>query len=236
MNTMTTMKKALAGTIVLLVIALSSQAAVVYDLETDWSDAANPNGVWSLKKNHVDLFTINQSDYFQNASGQKAWADHPSPQAAHVPFWMKGSSGQVTAHGAELDRTGSDYTAVVWTSPLGGEIQIDGALWPLGVSGRIMRWQLLVDGALVSQGDLVANGAYDVNNPFDLSGGSGGPGVLTQLVEIGDEIELGLVSISESGNLGNTVAVDFSVTPEPTTMLLLTAGIFPALMRRRRQS
>ena len=221
--------------IVLFAGAPSSQAAV-YDLADDWSDASNPNGVWSLKKNHVDLFTINQPDYYQNGTNQKAWADQPSALNAHVPVWVKrNEDGNINAHSAELDRTGSDYTAAVWTSPLAGQILMSGKLWTTRPGGRVVRWQLRVDGAVVSQGDLVANGTHDENTPFDLAAGSGGLGALVQTVQIGDEVELGLVSVSQSGDLGDVIGMDLTIVPEPTTLAMMVLGTLKLLTRRRKR-
>ena len=223
------------GALATLLAGATTPLYAVYDLTADWSDAANPNGVWSLKKNHADLFTTNLPDYFQNGSNQAAWADDPSPQLRHVPVWMKtNAEGLIHAHGAELDRTGSDYTGAVWTSPLAGEIQIDGEAWTTWLSGRAMRWQLRVNGALVSEGDLIANGSNDAGNPFDFADGSGGPGVLTQIVGVGDQVELGLLSVSQGGNLGDTIGLRFAIVPEPATLVFLAAGALSLTVRRKR--
>ena len=222
--------------VIVLSAGASSARAAVSNLADDWSDTSNPNGVWSLKKIHVDLFTINFADYYQNGTNQKAWADDPSALLRHVPVWLKrNDNGQINAHGAEFDRTGSDYTAAVWTSPATAQIQISGSVWTTWLSGRAMRWQLRVDGAVVSQGDLVANGTHDENNPFDLADGSGGPGVLTQAVQAGDEVELGLVSLDQSGNMGDTLGLDFTIVPEPTTLAMIALGTLQLLARRRKR-
>lgn len=148
---------------------------------------------------------------------------------------MKRTDGLIYAHGAELDHTGSDYTSAVWTSPLAGDVQVGGALWNTWRSGRQMRWQLRVNDTIVSQGDLFANGVYDEASPFALADGDGGPAALTQTVQIGDRLELALVSMLSSGNLGDEVGVEFTIVSEPATLSLL-AVLALAMPRRRRSA
>ena len=217
-----------------LVLCIGPAEAAMWDLGADWSDDQNPNGVWTLMKSNTATFTINQPDYFQNGSNQRAWADEPASLNAHVPFWLKGKdNGVIIAHGAELDRTGTDYTSAVWTSPLAGDVQVGGALWNTWRSGRQMRWQLRVNDTVVSQGDLYGNGVYDEASPFALADGNGGSAALTQTVQIGDRLELALVSMSSGGNLGDNLGVEFTIVPEPATLSLLAVGAL-AIMRRRR--
>ena len=147
---------------------------------------------------------------------------------------MKRTDGLIYAHGTELDRTGSDYTSAVRTSPLTGDVQISGALWNTRVIGRHMRRQLRVNDTVVSRGDLSANGVYDEASPFALADGDGGPAALAQTVQIGDRLELALVSMSSSANLGDEVGVEFTIVPEPATLSLL--AVFALAMPRQRRS
>jgi len=223
--------------VILSAAGTSSLYATNYDLNDDWSDLSNPNGVWSLVKNHEgDLFTTNQPDYYNDGSNQNAWADDLWGTLAHVPYWMKwNDDGLIYAHTPEFDRTGTDYTSAVWTSPLAGPVEISGELWSTWVSGRELSWQLKLNGTIISSALLVADGTYDENNPFDLADGSGGAAALTQTVEIGDTLELGLVSISENGNLGDEVGLEFTILPEPSSLALLGVGVLALVRRKIRQ-
>jgi hypothetical protein len=128
--------------VLLLVAGLlpgSPVAAAVYNLAADWSDVQNPFGVWQLWKAPGVLFTTN---LIWDGSGQRAWADAPIPEDDHVPVWMKYTGlgdggnlapGDILAHGAEFDRTGTNLTSVVWTSPVTGTAVISGG------SGRSRR-------------------------------------------------------------------------------------------------
>lgn len=195
----------------------------VFDLSADWSDLQNPFGVWRLKKSGNSLFAINQSDFFSDGSGFHAWADQPFMQDMHVPMWglvdAAASShlypgyvlpGDITMHGAELDRTGSDFTSVVWTAPAAGMAEVSGSLWtnldPCCTS-RQARVELRKNDVVVSDVTLTSGGSYTRNSPFTWSAGSGGPAATHQPVQAGDQLEIAVISLTESGNLGMQISM-----------------------------
>ena len=59
--------------------------ATLYDLKTDWSTAANPNGVWTYRRGTTVLPL--QTDYY--AAGQYAWAEAQYAQTGHVLVRMQ---------------------------------------------------------------------------------------------------------------------------------------------------
>ncbi|MBI5386505.1 MAG: hypothetical protein HZA90_17690 [Verrucomicrobia bacterium] len=176
----------------------------VYDLAADWSTNQNPFGAWSLYKSETALFTTYQAGY--------GWADEPAGLNAHVPVWGR-TAGEtsVWVHGAELDRTGSDVTKARWTSPTNGLATVQGAVWMPADQGRRMGWQLRKNGVALSAGEVFSGDPYDQANPFRFELGSGGVAALTQPVLAGDFIELALISLSENGNLGESVGVNVRV-------------------------
>lgn len=192
--------------------------AVVYNLGSDWSDEVNPFGHWMLKKSRTELFTINQADY--DGAGNNAWADEVFPEPRHVPFWTKGlrpellpSYGPDTifVHGGELDRTGSDFTSVIWTAPTSASVEIVGKVWTVTSFGRSQRFVLRKNGSELSDAILISDGSHTFSNPVRLDQFSGGLAVTRQNVVAGDRLELGVVTLSEDGNLGDTMALTFEI-------------------------
>ena len=150
---------------VVLPLGAARAATTEYDLSGDWSNTQNPFGTWSLYKSSAALFALNLAEFYGNSTYQAAWADQQYPNQTHVPVWMKIRTasallqpGDIMARGAELDRTGSDFTSVVWTSPTAGNIGISGGIWSASNSSRTMRWQLLDEGTLLSEADMVSDG------------------------------------------------------------------------------
>lgn len=219
--------------------------AAVYDLATDWSDTANPNGVWALWKSPGKLFTIRQTDYFADGSNQVAWADDqigpPEPDGRyHVPAWMKATGtwslvtpGTIVMHGVDPNVTpGLSYSSVTWTSPSDGTISIEGGVWHGGLN-RPQIWSIRKNGTTLSSGEFNYTDPYTQANPFDFASGSGGAGALNQFVSTGDVIEL--VIGPKSGTVGTFVGLTFAIelVPEPASLCLLSlGGLF--LLRRRR--
>lgn len=209
----------------------------VYNLADNWSDVNNPNGVWRLNKAPGTAFTTNQTDYWSNSTGQRAWAEQPYPQNAHVPFWMKvttnalagfASAGSLVMHTAETGRTGTELSSVAWTAPAGGTVLIAGSTWGhKDFSNRPQRWELLANGVSLTQGDLVFADAYTESAPFDFASGTSGASVLTRTVQSNDVIELRIYRQAGSP-YGDLVGLNFSVSltaiPEPASAALVAAG------------
>ena len=211
----------------LLLICAAAQAAV-WDLSSDWSDVQNPMGVWSLKKSPAALFTINGAW----GDSQHAWYD------VFVPVWMKRSNGDIWAHGAEFDYTGTNQTSVVFTSPREGAFKVTGAIWEISSNRRSMSWELRKNGAVLSAGTVITDGRYTRSSPFNLATGTGGPTVLEQNLGAGDQIELAFISNSQGGRLGDFLGLTIVVgsVPEPSSLLALSGGLacLISVLRRRR--
>jgi len=211
-----------ALTLLALISAAPAARAEVldYDLAEQWSDLENPFFPWTLWKSPSELFGINQPDYFQDESGRRAWADQPCCLQMHVPVWssdVSESEPVVWMHGAEFDRTGTNVTSADWISYFAGTATIDGAVWQTWTGHRAMRWSLVHNGTILTSGDIVTDGTYTEAAPFDFAAGSGGPGALVRTVEAGDRIELRMTSLSEGGNLGESLWLRFHITLDTGT-------------------
>ncbi|MBL8059083.1 MAG: hypothetical protein JNK63_00030 [Chthonomonas sp.] len=216
----------------ILVLVFASSACLAqgafWQLGNDFSNTTNPNGVWTLLKNPTMPFTSCWPDYYQNSSNQPTWAEEQFPQNAHVPFWASSTvdnfqgldlkKGDVFAHGAETDRTGTDYTAVRWTAPHAGVAAIQAYIWNVRVLGRTMVWEIKKNGVAVSQGLITSNGSYPSTSKLNLASGSGGPAALNHAVVAGDTLELGLTSSPPV--VGEIMGIIFNVATDQPSRLV----------------
>jgi len=172
---------------------------------------------------------------------QKAWADDPYPVIAHVPVWMKATApttydylpGDIVMHGSVNWRTGSMNTSAVWTSDINGVATITGSTWIVRNIGRQMDWGLFKNGTLLTSGHIFGGDGHTRANPFDFSAGSGGAGVLTQNVAVGDRLELRYISLDDLPDMAGVRFQVNAVVPEPASLLTLTLGL-TALARRKK--
>lgn len=201
--------------------------AAVWAADNDFSATMNPNGPWTLMKNPSSPFTTCFPDYYQNGSNQQTWADGLWPTQLHVPSWARATvdnfdgldlrKGSLYAHGAETDRTGTDYTAVRWTAPHAGAATISGRIWNVRNLGRTMIWQLKKNGSVISQGSITGGDGFTYATPQDWANGTGGLAALQQNVVAGDTLELGLISVPSV--VGELVGLVFNIaTNQPSRL------------------
>lgn len=116
---------------------------------------------------------------------QPAWAVN----AAGVPGWAKSVGisvydmppGRVFCHSP---------TVLRWTSPVRGQIEIQGGLWVCRNIGRVQKWELRRNGVRLTDG-MLAWGPTSAA-PQSYASGSAGAAALQVAVEPGDWIELAL--------------------------------------------
>ncbi len=204
--------------------ALSAGAGVAcgqqYDVTADWSDKANPNGVWSYRAGGADLPHVDDWQSSGFSSDQPGWATGEETGEAFIPFWFRSIgaelfvhdwiAGDVVVHTTDAGNGGANGPATLrWTSPVRGVVTIDGAVWMGRDIGRGNDWFVLHNGVTLTYGTIFDGDAYGRANPFDLANGIGGPGAVTdRAVERGDAMALRLVRTSVSGDF---VGVRFTV-------------------------
>lgn len=165
-------------------------APQTWNLTTDWSDANNPFGVWSLFQAPGQLFTGKQLDYWRDGKNQKAWAAAPADPTGqdplHVPYWVKVTSvsscpcnpgfftaGTVAVSTAQFVGN-NGRTSIAWTSPRDGQALIQGGVWLSKFHpGRPQAWELSHEGTLLTFGALSDSDSYRQNSPFLFANGSG---------------------------------------------------------------
>ena len=212
---------ALAMTVAILPAGSSFASAATYDLEADWSDASNQNGVWTYREGTDALPFVPDWTPLSAPSVQPAWA--PSAAVGNfLPAWFKSTSdnpqgmdflvGDVLVHTTDaINGPSSGVSNVIWTSPINGVIDESGAVWMVRDIARGNTWELLLNGLSLTSGAIADGDPFDRNNPFDFAAGSGGPSVVDDIaVTIGDVIELRIVKTSVAGDI---VGVKLAITP-----------------------
>lgn len=171
-----------------------------WNLKTDWSDSANPNGVWSYREGanalpHTDGWCSNQVAY---VGLQPAWAYNGANN--FLPSWFKSSTatyfakdfqiGDVVGHALDPANGGGHAQGrIVWTSPINGNVNISGAAWLGRTSlGRSDQWILYHGSTQMRSGTIYSSDAYNRSNPFYFLNGSGTASLENVPVTVGDTI------------------------------------------------
>jgi hypothetical protein len=230
--------------------SIAAQPAT-YDLNADWSDVSNSNGVWTYREG---TNTLPHVAAWQGLSGdfdtpQPAWAPNATG-SSNLPPWFKSSAivglphphdwqiGDVLTHSTDgFNGIGNGASNVIWTSPVVGTATISGNVWMGRDISRSNHWALYHNGSLLTEGDISSGDPYNRASPFDFANGSGGPLVLQDIpVSAGTVFELRITRTSVPGDYAG---VNFTVTtiPEPATAILAVACAAAFSIRRgkRRQ-
>ena len=211
----------------LIVFALSvsprrAQSQTLYDLNTAWSDSSNPNNVWTYREGSNALPHVNawQGLIGDFSAAQPAWA-RADVGNTNLPAWMKVVAPTNIAHDWQLgdiivhttdsfNGVGSGDANVIWTSPITGTINIGGGVWMGRDIGRSNHWNVSLDAAVLSGGDIFSGDPYSRASPFNFAAGSGGAAAVTKVAVFkGDVIELKLTKTSAPGDY---VGVNLGIT------------------------
>lgn len=205
----------------------ASTNGVIYDLQNDWSDVENPNGVWAL--NAGDSILIPVQDL--SATGIDVW-DIPQPGFTAqpifgdiTPVWFRATgpldngnpdyeNGDIVTHTSRGQVPNSNVT---WTSDTNGLIDITGSVWATREFGRTNDWFIYLNDELLTSGTVSDGDPFDRENPFRFEDGSGGSAALESLaVSMGDVVKL---EFEQKFGFGEDyVGVNFTITVvAPTT-------------------
>ena len=147
-----------------------------HNLAADWSDASNPNGLWSLKRNSSNISThVNAWNGGAFVGGpQPAWVINDN--IAQVPNFFKrvadGGSYDLPAGttAGHAPGAGMGTSKVVWTSDETGTVQVTGEIWYASSLGRSVQWGLYLNGSSLSVGGIVSDGdPYSSSSPLEFS-------------------------------------------------------------------
>jgi hypothetical protein len=210
-------------------LAANAEAAVTNDLGVEWSETANPNGVWSCNEGTNVLPHVAWWDHLQGGwtCPQPAWATCEDCNS-RVPAWFRSvgceapgydfQAGDIIVHsGDSTSGVGKGPANVTWTSTFHGAVTITGAVWlgrDLG-QGRANHWSLYHGTTLLTEGDVFDGDSYSRSTPFFFSAGSGGSNAVRNLaVAPGDCVKLELVKTAASP-YGEFTGVKLAVVSVP---------------------
>ena len=213
-----------------------------WDLAADWSNANNPNGVWTIGgydpvSGIWTTWSTLCTDWLGNI-GQSAWGFPGTPGLFKSVGGLWGVPvGRVGGH---TMAPGSAYMAAKWTAPADMVVNIVGdAYTPFDPTNRPAAVGLYVKNVVVVDGVAIPDTATAAN-PFTLVAAGGGGALLNVSVLQGQTIILGVRSMpTEIGYAGpNAMDLTISQVPEPGALGVLSTGIislFGLAVRRRRR-
>jgi hypothetical protein len=160
---------AMAASLALLHSAGTASAALpsVYNVNTDWSDTDNPNGVWSYNYGNSPI-PVHQTFFWGGAGwgiydfgeasllkGNPIPTGTPDPFGSTTPAVHDWLPGDVMMHAISIPYGGdTTFINVRWTSPGDGTIDITGRAWDGMIQPYVDRdvaWALLVGGQTIAE-------------------------------------------------------------------------------------
>jgi len=232
------------GTAIVWLMASCAWAADLvqyhYSLNADWSDVANPNGVWSYNHGDVPIKTYQTFWWGQAGWGYYSNADGSilkgSPESGKDHDWLL---GDVVMHSLSRNYGGATtFLNVKWTSPADGVVDIAGRAWEAEIyADRDVRWTLSVAGQTVAARGSV-QGLYRTDAGAQFAANvTAGSSLQNIPVNVGDVVQFSVMSEQGYGHfVGVEENITLTVVPEPGVGALLVAGgAALGMMRRCRQ-
>jgi hypothetical protein len=136
-----------------------------YSLNANWSNTANPNGVWSYNQNASPITTFQTFWWGQPGWGYLWLGDGCIMKGSSYPEGMLDPwgnplqpphdwrSGDVVLHALSIPYGGdTTFVNITWTAPADGRIDISGRAWDAVIfPDRDVSWSLIVGGEIVAQ-------------------------------------------------------------------------------------
>jgi hypothetical protein len=206
--------------------------AATYDLQTQWSDANNPNGAWAYRQGTTALPSI--PDWRGWGS---AWAAGTNA-GSYLPAFFKydgggpfsALAGDILMHSVDAANGNPSLGEgnVIFTSLGAGIATISGKVWDAQQTGRTQDWQVLVNNAVVASG--IFDGLNDRNNPATFS--------FVIALALNDVVEL--TTFRHLFGTGNLNGIDLTIdvaaaVPIPATLPMFVSGLAGLGWLARRQ-
>lgn len=196
-----------------LALACAAAALAADNLTSDWSDATNPFGPWSMNEgaDALPFVAAWQATLGGWTQPQPGWASS-SDGNNRLPFFFKSNgsevfgpdwaAGDVVCHSWDATNgAGNEQARAVWTASQQGVVHVSGNVWLGRDIGRAVDWSIEVNNSRRTGGSLFDGDPYSSANPFNLASGDGGPSSLRGVIVLpGDQVALRLDTISFSGD------------------------------------
>lgn len=240
-------------TLLPLVTALcctAAQAATVYDLSSDFSNASNPNGVWSFTQGSTPLehYSSSTANTLNPALANGYWGTGSNLNVNTPEVAKATTNGSTTGAYSNADFLNGDVILhstnpgtgaplfINWTAPAAGTIDVSGLTWyahsPVSRSNDV----LVTLGANTLTNGVVSNSTNNGrSNAFSYSF-SGLAVSAGTVLSVRYTPTSGQTSGSIAG-LSETVTFTASPVPESSTWALMAAGLgLLASVAQRRQA
>jgi hypothetical protein len=222
------------ASITALILASSTASATLYTLANEFSDTANPSGVWSFGQ--TDLGTGFTTYTAQGSNGPLRSWDNGSSVVHHntsANVYDLGTARYLanTAYFHPGPSSNQDAT-IRFTAPVAGQYELDADFWHADRGGNGAVVSIYLNGVLQGLTLSITGDDPDALTPYDL--------IRTLSMAAGDHLDIAL---------DNAGAYDFDAVgvralirstdpgpagvPEPASLALVAAGLFAAVRRRK---